>query len=259
MTTTMLNDTRAGPWRTDQFKDFMIRTSCSGGSHDTLITGNSAHTIYSTFPSTSCRSYSVYRRVANSYKHFRRVSGISTTDLNLTALTVSVPHYFDTEDAQGRVHSFSPHTDQRDDQYSKRKDLGQYTLEIEAPADAKLHNFLNVVSLKDPGAAKSNVLAAPGEGAAGAVIGTTLVVFSAQRSMQTARVTVPKNGAFTAFICNLDPGRTYYLEVKGSSVEISPLNNGGRVLTPSPAGIAATTLAVNDTTAPAAPRRLRKL
>jgi hypothetical protein len=224
-------------WKPDQWKGYMVDYR-SGSS--AVITGNSENTLYGNFsadPSNYWR-YIIYRPIANSYYHWQSISQISTSDMDLDYLTVSVPHYFDTEDAGGRVSSFSPHTDRRDDQYAKNKNLGQWTLNIEAAQPELLDNFLNVIILKDPGIPKAETRLIEGEGISGAVVGSSFVMFANERSpITSAGINIPANGSLQGFILNCEPETVYYYTVSGNRIEISKDNNSGASATSSQMGI----------------------
>jgi hypothetical protein len=69
--------------------------------------------------------------------------------MDVKYLTLSVPHYFDTVDVNGKVHTFTPNTDYDKDVYKKNKAYGQYTYEVEATQPQKLDNFLTIISPKN--------------------------------------------------------------------------------------------------------------
>lgn len=134
--------------------------------------------------------------------------------MDIENITLSVPHYFDTIDAHGRLHSFSPHTDFKDDQYRSRKDLGRWTLEIEATEPQLLDNFLNVISLKDPGEQKPKSKLIESEKTYGAIIEKTLVVF-AKDKRELTRLKLRGEGKINqGILINLKPNSEYYLTYK---------------------------------------------
>ena len=161
--------------------------------------------------------------------------------MNLDNITISVPHYFDTVDAKGRLHSFSPHTDFKDDNYHKRKDLGQWTLEIEATKPQLLDNFLNILSLKDPGVKKPTTTLVESEHVYGAVIDKTLVVF-AREPIELSSFNLNGDAEFTeGLIVNLKRETNYYLTYTklGSQwgFKLSLTGDNQNMITSSPMGI----------------------
>ena len=136
-----------------------MRTYGSASNTGILITGNNTNTLFATFPDTGASyEYVIYRPLANSLKHWKKITRISTTDMTLSNLVISVPHYFDAVDALGNTQSFAPRTDGLDDLYRKRPNNGQYTLEVEATVPQQMDNFLNVITPKDSGQPKPNTV-----------------------------------------------------------------------------------------------------
>ncbi|NTW27420.1 MAG: hypothetical protein HGA36_03780 [Candidatus Moranbacteria bacterium] len=255
MTSTLLTDTTK-KWIPDQWKNYGIRTQCAGNVYESIITANTATTITATFPSTSCWEYQVYKYVANSYKHWNRIDSITTSNLDFNYLTVSVPHYFDAMGANGKLYNFAPHTDQVNDYYAKRKDLGQWTFEVEATQPQLLDNFLNVMSLKDPGVSNSDNRLIEGAGFSGVVVDDQFAIFANDKvNLTSIDVTIPKNGNLTGLFLDLTPNTNYYYKTVGNVVSFSSTNNGGSLVTSSAMGTANVNVAIlgNDITAPSAP------
>lgn len=242
-------------WKTDQWKNYAVRTHCSGSVNESIVTGNSGNTIYASFPNTNCWQYEIYKYVANSYNHWNRITRITTSDLNFNYLTVSIPHYFDAVGANGQLYSFSPHTDRIDDQYGKRKDLGQWTFEVEATEPKTLDNFLNVMSLKDEGSTKPYVRLIEGSGFSGAMIDNRFAIFSNDKTnIQSLEAIIPMGGQFTGLFLNLVPDRNYYYKTEENIVYLSLDNNGGNVVRSSEMGTANVVVDISgDATLPTAP------
>ena len=224
-------------WQADQFKDFMLELRCGSGNQQGRIVSNTENSIQAELAGCSAWGYRIYRPLANSYNHWQRISSISTTDMSIDKLTVSVPHYFDTEDASGRLLSFAPHTDSRHDSYRKRKDLGQYTISIAATTPQRLDSFVNVIQLLDPGVAKADTAGFENDQVAGAVIGQRFVLFAKDRGNLTEFRVDLGRAANHGLICNLLPNQAYYVSLSGSRLAVSLADNGGRLATSSAMGV----------------------
>ncbi|RLB59884.1 MAG: hypothetical protein DRI90_14860 [Deltaproteobacteria bacterium] len=215
-------------WQTDQWLNYQVRISCGGSSETALITGNDAHTLFGSFTPCSAWQYTVQRPLGNSYLHWIQIDSITTSDLDADAFTVSVPHYFDAEDASGRLASFAPHTDSRDDGYRRRPDLGQYTLNIEASQPELLTHFLNVISLKDPDQPRPAVSLLEASNAAGAVIAGRFVVFAKERSpLIDLSIPVASSGPLQGLVVDLAPNTAYYYAFTAGTLELSSTDMGG--------------------------------
>ena len=206
-------------WAPDQWANHMVAISCGGSSQVARITGNSATMLEGSFQACSAWQYVIFKYLANSQNHYTRVTSVSTTNLAFDELVLSIPHYFDTEDASGRLRSFAPKTDGLDDGYKKRTDLGQWTLNVEATEPAALDNFLNVFSLRDPGQAKADTFAVEGSAARGVLVGDRLITFAKdQGTMDAVSVDVPTSGALRAMFVNLVPNADYGCARAGATV-----------------------------------------
>jgi hypothetical protein len=213
ITTATLTDKEAA-WEIDQWTGYQVTISNGSNKTNYPIEGNIENTLFGNFPELTNRRYTINKAIANSYKHWKQIKSIRNVDLNIENITISVPHYFDTVDAQGRLHSFSPHTDFKDDNYHKRKDLGQWTLEIEATEPKLLDNFLNIISLKDPGKSKPNSKLIESEQAYGALIESTLVVFAKDR-IELSELKLEGQGKINeGILTNLKPNSEYFITYK---------------------------------------------
>ncbi len=228
ITASTLQDTTKS-WKVDQWKNYTVKMNYASSSMTAIIIGNNENTLFGNFVNTaSCWQYLIQRPLGNSYKHWKKINRISTNDMNVKYLTVSIPHYFDAEDAYGKLYSFAPHTDSKNDGYRKRKDLGQYTLNIEATVPQNLDNFLNVISLKDPGVIKPTTALIESENVAGAVVGSYFTVFGKDKgNITNASFGVPYNGASTGLIFNLTPNSIYFYKITNNFIELSHADNGG--------------------------------
>lgn len=231
-------------WADDQWAGYMVHIRCGGDAERVMITGNDADTLFGTFtPCTSSWAYTIYRPLGNTYLHFTTIDSVTTTDMDVSNLTLSVPHYFDAVDAIGRLHSFSPHTDGRDDGYHKRPDLGQWTLEIEATQPALLDHFLNVITLRDPGVAPPGTQLVQGAGVAGALVDDRFALFATEPTPLTdVAVDIPHTSALSGLVLDLSPDTGYYVATSGDTLDISTTDNGGTLQTSSTMGVLAVTL-----------------
>lgn len=239
LTSTSLQD-KGKRWTVDQWKGYRLELSGTGVAP--TILGNSSDTLYfANVGTVSPWAYVIDRPVANSYKHWKRITKITTSDLTLSHFSVSVPHYFDAEDASGRLHSFSPHTDSKHDGYSKRKDLGQYTINIEATEPRLLDQFLNVIAMRDPGAAMPIVSLQKDQMGAfsGAWIDRSLVMFANSRELpDTIKISWSTGTATQVFIADLVPGGSYTIDITSGTLEIAAANrDAARSLSASPMGV----------------------
>jgi hypothetical protein len=238
--TTTLQDT-SRHWLPDQWAGYVLRTRRSGGGEDVIIAGNTENTLQlrGTYNNSGVWGYYIMRPIANSYYHWKSIHSITTADMDVENLIVSIPHYFDTEDAYGNVYSFSPHTDGRNDAYRKRDDIGRWTLEIESSLPATDDVFLNVISLKDPGVVRPEVHRIKGSSHAGAVIGNKFVLFAGgKEEISSFNVAIHGDGPAEGFIFNLKPSTQYYYGFKGSELMMSENPAAGSPVMSSPMGVA---------------------
>lgn len=200
-------------WIENQWRGFQISIRTNKKKHVAIITGNTNNTLYGKFITVKKSKYDIQRPFANTYKHWKNIHSVSTSDMSLNNLIMSVPHYYDTADVKGRLHSFSPHTDYKDDKYKKRKDLGQWTINVQAKENKKLDNFLNVISLKDPDQRKPDVNLIKSSLLYGARI-NDLAVFFAKGRMNLTKFTVPISRLIRKIIfTNLEPNSKYYITI----------------------------------------------
>lgn len=219
LTATGLTDEKQS-WRPDQWKGYLL--DYDDKQPPTLITGNDRDTLFGRFQGRGSWRYVIFKALANSYLHWRRIARITTSDLDLDDLTISVPHYFDTEDASGRLHSFAPHTDGRDDRYRKRPDLGQWTFNVYATEPARLDNFLTVITLADPGEGRPDTTALRGEGVSGVLVDSRFALFADERTELTdLTVQLPGAGNLSGLLFDLKADTTYYWEVAGRRLRVS--------------------------------------
>ena len=232
----ILEDTTQN-WQPDQWKDYYVNIATNPRQR-VRITGNSSNQLFGDFTDGNAWQYIIYRPLANSYNHWKRISSVTSNDMDVDNLTLSVPHYFDAVDASGRLHSFAPHTDSKNDGYKKRTDLGQWTLTIEASSQQQHHNFFNIISLKDPDAAKPSVQLVEGTGVSGALIDNTLAVFANEpQAIDETSISLPSPTIQQCFIFNLQPETDYYYQLSDSQLVLSSQDNGGVRVTSSAMGV----------------------
>ena len=236
---TLLDDNAS--WEIDQWAGYQVTIIDGNKQTNHPIEANIENALFGSFPTLLGRKYFINKVIANSYKHWKEIKSVSNVNMDIDSLTISVPHYFDTLDASGRLHSFSPHTDFIDDSYHKRKNLGQWTLEIAATKPQLLDNFFNILSLKDPGVNKPTTTLIEGEYVYGAIIDKFLVVF-AREPIELS--TFELNGDVEidgGLIANLKKNTRYYLAYteKDSrwSLKLSLTEESQNMITSSPMGI----------------------
>ncbi|HRF47602.1 MAG TPA: hypothetical protein PLC98_08265 [Anaerolineales bacterium] len=227
-TTTSLRDT-SRRWVTDQWAGYVLRLR-GGPSGDVLITGNNADTLFVAggYAPDQVWGYYILRPLENSSYHWQRITSITTTDMSVDNLILSVPHYFDAENAAGQLYSFAPHTDGAADSYGKDESLGQWTIEVEAAQPQLLDNFLNVFHVTDPGQPRVATQLVQGAGVSGAVIGDWLVLFAnAPGALTNASVTVPATAGLKILALDLAPNVDYSYTVGAQTVTLSTASAGG--------------------------------
>ncbi|MBN1674700.1 MAG: hypothetical protein JXR37_26890 [Kiritimatiellae bacterium] len=245
-------------WPTNRWVDYMLHPR-GGSNPDFTIVANTATslTVAGTIEPSGVWAYEIRRPMENTYLHWRRITRISTADMDVDCLTLSVPHYFDAEDAGGRLYAFAPHTDAQDDGYTKRTDLGQWTVDVSPAGPSALDNFLTVFSLRNPGESAARVELISGSGVSGALVGNRAVVFAEARAELTeAQFACPAAGEFDVLVMNLASNTTYYVAAGGTTVAVSTADNGGASAQTSAMGVLRAVVSCADV-APAAPANFR--
>lgn len=199
-------------WNIDQWTGYQVTLKVDNKIRSFPIEGNIENTLFGHFPTLAGRTYTINKAIANSYKHWKQIKSVRNNNIQMNNITISVPHYFDTTDASGRLHSFSPHTDFIDDNYHNRKELGRWTLEIEATKPMLLDNFLNILSLKDPGSPKPKTTLLESTNVYGAMINNTLVVFAKEPSDLSEFTLEGIANIENGLIANLKANSKYYLK-----------------------------------------------
>jgi len=240
VTTTTLTDLTQN-WIPDQWRGY--RLWIRGPELFLTITSNTSNTLTFAEVPNLVRgwAYQVDRPVANTTKLWKKIDSITAQGLDVGNFSVSVPHYFDTEDALGRLHSFVPHSDATGDTYKKRKELGQYTINIEASIPKKLDQFLNVLALRDPSVPmpSAQLLKSVEANASGALLtdsvtGRTFVLFGNSRDTLSAFQVNVGPGAARGVICDLAPNALYSVEIDaGGLLQVAPNSAGGAIRTSS--------------------------
>ena len=224
----------------DQWAGYVLRLR-GGTAGDVLITGNDENTLFigGGYDPTSVWGYYILRPLENSYYHWQRIDSITTTDMSVDNLIVSVPHYFDAENAAGQLYSFAPHTDGEGDGYTKDESIGQWTVEVEATQPQMLDNFLHVFHLTDPGQPRVDTQLIQGNGVSGAQIDDWLVVFAnSTDEVLDASVVVSSTQGLSVLWLDLEPERDYFYTVSGQTLSLSSTDNGGALLRSSDQGTA---------------------
>ena len=227
-------------WQENQWLGYMVETSLGDAA---VITGNSSDTLFANLTPGSAWRYRIYRPLANSNYHWEVIRQLTTDNLSLSALTISTPHDFDAVDVAGRLHSFSPRTDGEDDQYTKRADIGQWTIEVEANQLTELTHFLNVISLGDPGVSHPSVNAAESESVAAAIIADQVVLFAkGAEALTDFSISLAHTTALSGLAFGLLPSTNYWVSLDGDELSVSTLNNGGEQAQSSEMGVLSFTI-----------------
>ena len=213
-------------WETDQWANYVAYLR--GTSVRVVISGNDADTLFfaQSIDPSGAWAYEIERPFANSNYHWQDITQITTSDMNVDHFTISIPHYFDTEDANGRLHSFSPQTDGvADSSYARRTDLGQYTINIEATQSQQHDNFLNVISLSDPGTPHITPELVETSNMAGAFVNDSHLALFAKEPvvLTTTTYTLDSPGSVQHLIADLRPFRFYdvYMDNNLMATELS--------------------------------------
>ena len=205
-------------WRPDQWVGHMVELS---NGRFAPISGNDEQTLFAPVSAGASWFYRIQRVLANTRTPMTRVTGVSTGDVDLDSLALVVPHHFDTPDAIGRVHSFSPHTDGRADAYFGDPQLGRYTIELESLDESRDAFFFVAFSLADAGREPASVEGRRGEGAHAAVIDDAAYVMVDSRLDDGARVSLPAH-VRRAHVFGLAPGGRYVAQLDDEVLVIAP-------------------------------------
>jgi len=227
---------KAAMWKENQWLGYQLSYRYNQKSYSTIIKGNSKNELFGDFLATPSYKYSIEKPFANSYKHWKKIKEITTADMDISEIKVTTPHYFDTVDASGRLHSFAPHTDFKDDQYQKDINLGQWTFEVEA-RESNLHdNFAHVISLKDPGKQKPNTRITDNGKSYTINVDNYLVIFAkGKTSLSNVEFEVPPITE-EILILNLKPSTTYQITESKKGYLVSTKGAAGRALISSKMG-----------------------
>lgn len=247
-------------WEPNQWTNYMLRLR--GGANSVhRIVSNTANTlsVADTMNGSGVYSYDIQRPLGNTYYHWNRIDQVSTGNMDLVSLTLSVPHYFDAEDSLGRLTGYAPHTDSLHDSYRKRTDLGQWNLSIETVTPQQLDNFLNVITMVDPGETPPAVQRMSALNAEGALINDRFAIFAkAQGTLSNMSLNCPAVGNFSGLVFNLAPGTRYYYRVNEGVFELSQAPGSGSSGISSSMGVLELSMACNTADPPpAAPQGLR--
>jgi hypothetical protein len=232
MTTTTLEDT-SQHWYDDEWVGYVLRLR-GGSSGDVVITGNDENTlsIGGGYSPSGVWGYHIVRPLANTEYHWLHITSVTTSDMDVDDFVLSVPHYFDAVSAAGELHSFSPKTDRADDNYGKRKDIGQWTIEVEPTTPQLLDSFLHVFHLVDRGVAKVET-----ELVTGADIGSWLVLFANDEgNLDGGEVDVTVVADTSVLLADLVPNTAYTWSYTGSHLSWSNLGGSGATVLSSDQG-----------------------
>ena len=192
-------------WKPNQWKGYKVQS----GELEGVITENSSDTLIGNWTGKKGYKLDIYKTVGNTSKYWKRVDAVTTSDMIVDNVTLSVPHYFDTEDVLGRLHTFAPHTDGKAFNYSWTPNIGQYSVEVEAIEQNELQNFVNVISLKDPGEAKPSTSLVESKHTFHVYLDNRLLVFGRDRENIDVVSIEPAKATNNILLFNLVPNTRY--------------------------------------------------
>ncbi len=164
----------------------------------------------------------------NTLASFVTVTRVEAID-GFGALSVVIPHRYDTPDIDGVVHSFEPGRDGAEARPDGRE-FGRHTLEIEdLDAGQPTTHFFIAISMADPGGTPQSFDVARGEGLAAAVSGDTAWVFTLDRDVDTGRITLPPE-VTKVVVFGLGANAQYDVSLGGDLV-ITPNADGAQCAT----------------------------
>lgn len=207
-------DVAGAGWARDQWAGYLVELASP--TRTALITGNDEDTLFADVPAGSAYRVVVHRLLGNTRQRFARITSVTTSSVDASVLELAVPHHFDTPDASGRVHSFSPHSDARHDDWLGGDSLGAHTLEVESLEVSRDSRFLVAFSMADPGEAPPTVERAAGEALEGVVVGGRVaVLFARDRGSEAGEVALPGEVS-EAYVFGLEPGAHYQVSLAGT-------------------------------------------
>lgn len=236
-------------WWDDEWAGYVLRGR-GGSNPDLVITGNNRTALFVPgYDPSGVWGYHVLRPMENTYYHFREIHNITTDDMDVDDLTVQALHYFDAEDAYGKLYSFTPHTAGDYDNFRGRYDLGRYTLSIEAK-ESRLHdNFLNVLHLTDYGNPRVATELIEAENESGVFINRSKLALFSNRldSINSTEYTIDSEKSVTHMIFDLNPSYDYYIYEDGllhGMIESSEM--GSIVFNSTPGGVATYSVSISQ-------------
>jgi hypothetical protein len=161
----------------------------------------------------------------NTVASFAAVTRVEAMD-DFGALSVEIPHRYDTPDIDGVVHSFEPGRDGAEARPDGHE-FGRHTLEIEdLDVGQPTTHFLVVLSMADAGATPASYSLAEGEGLVAAVSGDAAWVFTLDRDVDAGSVDLPAE-VTKVVILGLRANRQYQVSMSGT-LSLAP-DAGGNV------------------------------
>ncbi len=244
MTSTTLQDT-GQHWYDDEWAGHVLRLR-GGSSGDVVITGNDENTLFIAggYDPSGVWGYYVLRPLANTGHHWISIDSVTTSDMDIDDFTISAPHDFDAVNAAGELHSFSPRTDGADDGYGKRRDIGQWTIEVETTTPQLLDNFLHLFHLVDPGQTRVETALVTGAGVSGVRAGEWIVLFANDESeIMVGDVAVAIEENTSVLLTGLVPDTDYTWNFNGSRLRWGTQGGAGATVRSSDQGTARLELA----------------
>lgn len=215
-------------WKTDEWVWYYLKTKWNNSNNDKIIiTWNNHDTLYADIPNVwDIWKFEVYKPVVNTSKYWKNITKISTIDMDVDNLVISVNHFFDAEDVTWTVQTFSPHTDAKSDQYTGKSAIWRYTFEVEATKPMKLDNFLNVISLKSSWESKAKTTLVEWDTTSAVLINNKLVIFgNTPDDITTTNLTLNYEGNIDILAFWFTPNTKYYYTIDGVNITISDQNN----------------------------------
>jgi len=161
----------------------------------------------------------------NTLADFASVTRVEAID-GFGALSLVIPHRYDTPDIDGVVHGFEPGRDGAEARPDGRE-FGRHTLEIDSLDEGQpITHFLVAISMADPGATPASFSLSEGEGLVAAIDGDTAWVFTLDRSVDVGSVDLPPE-VRSVHVFGLGSNAEYQVSMSGT-LSVAP-DEGGNV------------------------------
>ncbi len=224
-------------WKDNQWAGYRV----SSGDIDGVIHANTKDTLIGDWTEKGSWLLTIYKPLANTSKYWKRIDSVSTNDMDIENITLSVPHYFDTEDVSGRLHTFAPQTDYKSFGYKWDPNNGQFSMEVEAKEVGLLQHFVHTISLKDPGKSKPIIGSSQTNNTFNVRVDDTLFIFAKTREPLTeVAIDLPSSTKLVR-IFNLQQQTDYFSSIDTDRaprrVTLSSVKTEGQRMTSSEMGV----------------------